>query len=142
MNLVLKRVFRDNTQTLGVLQILTTQGVCVRILATIELPYRNNQKNISCIPEGRYRVRERYSSKFGNHIEVLDVPNRSLILIHKGNYNQDTEGCIIVGQYFEDINHDGNLDVANSGRSMKSLMDFLGGDMGTLTIVNCDPKDL
>ena len=62
---------------------------------TIELPWRNNAVQKSCIPEGTYRLAKRYSQKFNHHILLEDVPNRSLILIHPAN-NAATEllGCI------------------------------------------------
>lgn len=136
MNLILRRVFSDDTQTLGVLLVVSDHGLCYRIFSTIELPYLANQKNVSSIPEGVYKIRERYSYKFGNHLEVLGVPGRSLILLHYGNYKQDTQGCILVGQYHQDINNDGNLDVVNSKKSMQDLLKILGGQLGVLRVIN------
>jgi len=65
------------------------------ICFTIELPWRNNQKRISCIPEGSYKVEKRFSEKFGNHLELKNVINRSLILIHPANNAlKELKGCI------------------------------------------------
>lgn len=136
MNLVLKRVYADETQTLGVLSVLGVTGICYRIYATVELPWLQNQKNVSCIPAGIYKFRERYSYKFGNHLELLGVPGRKLILIHFGNYKQDTQGCILVGSNHSDINGDGNLDVVNSKKTMLDLMKLVNGVTGNLTVVN------
>lgn len=62
---------------------------------TIELPWKNNEKRVSCIPEGRYFIRKRYSQKFKWHLEVVDVQNRSYILIHPANNAlQELNGCI------------------------------------------------
>ena len=62
---------------------------------TIELPWRKNEKRVSCIPEGKYLLRRRYSSKFNWHIEVLNVENRSLILLHPANNALlELNGCI------------------------------------------------
>ena len=47
---------------------------------TIELPWKMNETKVSCIPEGKYFIRKRYSQKFKWHLEVLDVENRSFIL--------------------------------------------------------------
>lgn len=52
---------------------------------TIELPWLQNKTGVSCIPEGRYRIRMRYSHKFSNHLEVTGVPCRSMILVHPAN---------------------------------------------------------
>jgi hypothetical protein len=65
------------------------------ICYTIELPKLANQKRVSCIPEGEYVVRKRYSKKFRWHIEVVDVENRSFILFHPANNAQkELKGCI------------------------------------------------
>src|SRR6478736_962892 len=61
----------------------------------IELPWFDNAKQVSCIPEGKYLLRKRYSSKFQWHIEVVGVENRSYILFHPANNAQmELKGCI------------------------------------------------
>ena len=65
------------------------------ICNTIELPWHNNLKMLSCIPEGKYFLHKRFSSKFSWHIEILDVPNRSSILFHPANNaRKELNGCI------------------------------------------------
>jgi hypothetical protein len=65
------------------------------ICNTIELPWRRNEKLVSCIPEGKYFIRKRYSQKFNWHLEVVDVANRSLILFHPANNAlKELNGCI------------------------------------------------
>ena len=65
------------------------------ICLTIELPWKNNETKASCIPEGKYFIKKRYSKKFQWHLEVLDVKNRSLILFHSANNAlQELNGCI------------------------------------------------
>jgi hypothetical protein len=65
------------------------------ICYTIELPWLNNAKRVSCIPEGEYVLRKRYSKKFRWHIEVAAVENRSFILFHPANNAQkELNGCI------------------------------------------------
>ncbi|WP_240768664.1 DUF5675 family protein [Olivibacter sp. XZL3] len=65
------------------------------ICYTIELPWRNNVRNISCIPEGSYPLAKRYSKKFGWHIAVKEVPERSAILFHPANdAKKELRGCI------------------------------------------------
>jgi len=76
------------------------------VCATLELPYKDNRRNISCIPIGAYtmnrcRVSPQYgrdSSRFGDTFCIESVPNRSKILIHAGNTTKDTRGCILVGE--------------------------------------------
>ena len=88
---------------------------------TLELPYLDNKRQVSCIPAGEYKCVKRVSPKYGHHWHVLDVEGRSLILIHLGNTAADTKGCILVGSGLKDINGDGAEDVINS----KAVMDIL-----------------
>lgn len=65
------------------------------ICYTIELPWKNNETKVSCIPEGEYFIRKRYSKKFRWHIEITDVENRSFILFHPANNaKRELNGCI------------------------------------------------
>lgn len=61
---------------------------------TVELPWRENARNHSCIPAGTYSALLHDSPKFGDSIWLRGVPNRSEILIHAGNSVQDFDGCI------------------------------------------------
>lgn len=65
------------------------------ICHTIELPWRDNQRKISCIPEGKYPLRLYQSMKFGTVLMVTDVLNRQDILFHPANNAMDElQGCI------------------------------------------------
>jgi hypothetical protein len=65
------------------------------VCPSIELPWRENQRSVSCIPEGRYEVRKRYTQKRGHHLLIVDVRGRSGILIHPANDAQkELLGCI------------------------------------------------
>lgn len=62
---------------------------------TIELPWRENRRMISCIPEGLYQLALRFSERHRYHLQVKKVPGRSLILIHKANDAlKELKGCI------------------------------------------------
>jgi hypothetical protein len=61
----------------------------------IELPWKENLKRLSCIPEGVYELKPRYSDKFKHHLVLQNVPKRSLILIHPANNaNKELQGCL------------------------------------------------
>jgi hypothetical protein len=65
------------------------------ICSTIELPWRQNKARVSCIPEGKYFIRKRFSQKFQWHLEVYGVKDRSLILFHPANNAlKELNGCI------------------------------------------------
>ena len=62
---------------------------------TIELPWLDNKRNISCIPEGSYELKARFSEKFKHHLHLVNVKDRNLILIHPANDAlKELEGCI------------------------------------------------
>lgn len=62
---------------------------------TIELPWLDNRHGVSCIPEGKYALVKRYSKKFGWHLLLQGVDNRSLILMHPANdAKKELKGCI------------------------------------------------
>ena len=111
-------------QTLGNLVVFDGKEILLKVL-TLELPDLGNQKNISCIPEGKYKVHRIYSPKFGNCFHVQDVPGRSAILIHRGNYTKDTRGCILVGLNHIDIDSDGLKDVSDSAAAMNKLLTII-----------------
>ena len=73
----------------------TNGDLYLNVCHTIELTWRGNQRNISCITEGRYKLAKRYTAKHGLHLIVQDVPGRAGILFHPAN-NASTEllGCI------------------------------------------------
>jgi len=93
--LIIRDTFTD-VSTIGNLY-LDGEWLC----DTLENPYLNNQRNISCIPEGQYKVRLRTARESATkdylHLLVQDVPDRSLILFHSGNTAKDTRGCVLVG---------------------------------------------
>lgn len=71
---------------------------------TIEDKYRDlsKEKKVygeTCIPFGTYKVIINMSPKYGRLMpRLLDVPHFEGILIHSGNTEQDSAGCIICGK--------------------------------------------
>lgn len=89
MDLLLQRTYQKD----GTNGELTINGK--RVCYTIELPWKQNRSRISCIPEGRYELRKRYTTRFGWHLLVVNVPGRDWILIHAANDAlKEIKGCI------------------------------------------------
>lgn len=91
------RLEQDKTQTVGVLKY---HG---KILCwTLEKPWKDNQRYVSCIPEGEYQAVRFASNRFGITFKIM-TPNgeepapRDGILFHWGNTHVDTIGCILLG---------------------------------------------
>ena len=96
----LSRIITGDDGTLGLL----TAGD--RTFWTMELPWRDNQRAMSCIPEGEYECHIRKSRKYGWVYHIRSVPDRSDILLHNGNvaggkgYVTHSKGCILLGTKF------------------------------------------
>ncbi|MEW4925491.1 DUF5675 family protein [Algibacter sp. 2305UL17-15] len=87
---------------------------------TLELEWKNNQRNISCVPSGFYNIEFEHSSKFNRKLwELKGVPGRSEAKIHVANYYTQIQGCIAVGDMHMHINDDINPDVRNSANTLK-----------------------
>lgn len=95
--LTITRIAEKDENTLGVLVVTDSRNKILYNCITLELPYKDNKKQISCIPKGTYRAEIGKSDKYGEVIYVKGVANRQGILIHIGNYTKDTKGCILVG---------------------------------------------
>ena len=97
INLLIIRDTLTDKSTIGTLYI---NGE--RFCDTLELPYINNERSISCIPAGEYKVRLRTARESATrdylHLLIQDVPNRDWILFHRGNSAADSRGCVLVGQ--------------------------------------------
>lgn len=71
---------------------------------TIELPWNDNKRNISCIPEGTYEVEPRFSKRFKHHLILKAVKGRSFILFHPANDAlKELQGCIAPVTYLSGI---------------------------------------
>lgn len=117
----LKRVYLP-TETLGSFYI---NGVL--LCKSMELPNKQNQHNISCIPEGTYTVKKELTSSKHEypHFRVMNVPDRNGILIHKITYVSGLLGCIGVGKAFADLNKDGVPDIIGSTEALNHLIEVL-----------------
>ena len=89
---------------------------------TLELPWIDNLTNVSCIPSGQYRVTKYRSTSKGLVLLLHNVPGRTYIEIHSGNYTSQIQGCILVGDGIKYLNADTIPDVANSQRTLAKLI--------------------
>ena len=72
---------------------------------TVELPWKENQRRVSCVPSGRYPVQLILSPRFGYSYWIHPIPGRSEVLVHGGAWAGDTSlgwrtnsaGCVLLG---------------------------------------------
>lgn len=120
--LTLRRLSGTDVATYGHLEDADGKVLC----CTLEEPWRNNERSISCIPPGEYTAHRRLSPKRNAELFELDaVPGRSNIEIHVGNTTADTEGCILVGTSFGTVN--GQHGIVESRAAFKRFMQSLAG---------------
>lgn len=134
MDITLLRTRTDEQGTFGVLLV---DDVTLR---TVELPWRENRTNVSCIPAGEYQCCVVQSPRFGRVYHVRNVPGRTHVLVHSGNLAGDTalgwrthsHGCILPGL------RSGRLGdqqaVLCSRAALTRFMAALGGQPFTLNI--------
>lgn len=99
--LILQRVTNYwDTNGQGIMGVLIKGSTYVPFCNTLELPWRNNTAFVSCIPSGIYICERVLSPTKGETFEITNVFNRSDILFHKGNIDDNTMGCILLGEGF------------------------------------------
>lgn len=133
MELQLTRTYHPN----GTNGILLFNGT--ELCKTVELPWKNNQPRVSCIPEGQYRLRRRHSPRFKAHFEVMEVKDRKYILFHAANdAGKELRGCIAPV-----LQHTGEGKGSSSRAALEKMIDRLypfldNGNVITLTIKNAE----
>jgi len=134
---LLDRVYLGD-RTLGSIYDTRAGLVC----KTLELPWRNNQRSVSCIPEGEYHVTKENPIPHDDpntkdidesggrifrpyvHFRLHSVPSRSGILIHSGVIPAHSQGCILVGSRFKDYDSEAPS-LAESSVKLKYMAETL-----------------
>lgn len=97
-------------------------------------------ENGSClIPFGFYDLVFNHSPKFNKVMPYLtDVPSRSGIMFHVGNYASDSKGCILIGSFVK------GTSIINSQVAFRSFMSILEPFKfnKTIRVLTCDSKDI
>lgn len=106
------------------------------LVKTMELPWIDNERNVSCIPEDIYEVHKmspnsqrkywHFRFKFVKGRTMNLFYNMSTILIHPARYSKlHLKGCIGVGKSFYDFDKDGWPDLKDSKEALKYLVDIM-----------------
>ena len=128
---------------------------------TLEDQVRDGEKVMSetAIPLGEYEVKfrtvggydARYQKKYGTTwhkgmLELQDVPNFKYILIHTGNTDEHTAGCLLVGETQQDLDRGKDGFVGGSGDAYKKMYPkvrdaLLNGEKVTIKYSNINTND-
>lgn len=132
MKLQLLRINSQADYTSGILFQVCDDGSKEFLCYTLEDEYRAEKvKHETRIPAGTYEMalrkvggfHQRYEKRFNDihkgMLELIGVPNFQYILIHCGNTDEHTSGCILVGQTQEYGKKDGWI-----GRSTQAYFDI------------------
>ncbi len=124
----LQRAAHLSQATIGV---LSFPGEFIQPIYTLENPKRETSKD-DRIPAGTYKCAPYSGTKYKNVYHVQNVPNRSAILIHWGNTEKDTEGCILLGNRVGEIN--GQPAVLDSRNCFKRFRELIGDNEFMLVV--------
>jgi hypothetical protein len=133
---MLERIEQTDQGTVGKLYVDTLK------FFTGELPWRDNEAGLSCIPTGIYECEYNWSAKHkAFSYEVKDVVNRTGIRLHAANlfgdtakgYKSQVEGCIAIGLRAGFL--DGQRAIHLSQRALRELEDYLAGEEFLLEII-------
>jgi hypothetical protein len=121
----------DDYGTLGVF-LINGQVFC----STIEPPDRLNAVGKSSVPAGQYICVRYQSARFMRELfKLINVPGRTAIAIHSGKQVDHTQGCILLGQYWDKLKYERQL--MNTGQTLEKFMQIMAGtDRFLLTIKN------
>lgn len=83
----------------------------------------------AALPSGTYRC-ERGTHRLAHGtpfetFEVLDVPGHTGILFHRGNYNADSRGCVLLGDWL--VQADSGDTISGSASAFARFMNELAG---------------
>jgi hypothetical protein len=101
---------------------------------SLELPWRDNRPNLSCIPPGVYRASVVESAHFGREVYLLQgVPGRIDVEVHPANWGGDIEkgfytdlkGCLSIGESLGELAPPGRTDPQAAIERSTSAFDAL-----------------
>jgi hypothetical protein len=137
--IILVRKYQDENITLGHMDIVDSNtSSIIYSCPTLELPWNDNKRNISCVPFGIYDIHLEYSNAFDEDLwELKGVEGRSEVKIHVANYVTQLRGCIAPGLRHADINSDGVIDVSSSRKALESIHKAMGSETRSkITIID------
>ena len=147
MSFLVERFIDTGKQTIGKL-LYNDEFICF----TLEDTHRDEKVyGETRIKEGRYNLQlreygghhEKYKTRFSDihkgMIQVMDVPNFTDILIHCGNNEGHTHGCLLLGE--DVLENDGLYSIGDSSGAYRRAYELLYREMGTITYIDVERYD-
>lgn len=132
----LHRDIDTGKQTLGRVYVFEDNKMIFKC-KSLELPWKDNQRRISCYPAGEYDCKMTMSASFKKMLYlVLNVPDRDGIRWHSANFVRQLRGCTALGDIHKDIDLDGKMDVVHSGATMKKFERILNYEPFKLRVLD------
>lgn len=139
MNLTLQRTAYTKNGIFG--QLTSDDGIkaCVTLEHAYEQPDGSFQPKtpagvFTCV-RGQHQLE--HMTKPFETFEITNVPGHTNILLHVGNYNNDSEGCVLVGIYVQTDDQGQFVCIKQSHAAFQHLMALQNGiDKFQLTIVD------
>jgi hypothetical protein len=121
MNISLERSHIGSDGAFGRFFDVNDRHVCF----TLEHAYLNADGTYSVkLPPGKYTCKRRMSPHFKYELfQILGVPGHDFIEIHKGNFNNDSDGCVLLGENVKP-QFNGDLMLINSAVAFDAFMDL------------------
>ena len=124
LSIIIDRYDEDDKRTLGNAGIWDGQKYLFKFV-TLELPWKDNRRSVSRIPSGEYEAIATPRASNGRYaILLMNVVDRSEIMLHIGNYTRDIRGCILPGRMFAHIDKDDITDVVDSGKTLGKIAGY------------------
>lgn len=134
--IIIRHKVTDN-YSLGRCYIKHEDGCTDEIGVSLERGWQDNKSNISCVPVGNYELKLEYSPRFEKSLwELKGVPNRSECKFHAANYWRQLNGCIALGNDFDYVDDDEDLDITHSRDTMEFFHDKMSGNTARVVIKN------
>lgn len=106
-----------------------------KLCNALELPWRNNIKEISAIPEGQYKGSVRTDGKLGWRIELSGTGERKNVQIHLGNKPDNTRGCILLGT---GDSTDASCSISGSKQALQLLQAEFGASLSRPVVLKIE----
>lgn len=97
-----------------------------QIAVTLEHAYTDSGIWVPKLPDGTFICKRRLSPRFGYELfQIMGVPGHNFIEIHIGNYNEDSSGCVLLGEAIVSLN--GSQALSMSRAAFLNFMHLLSG---------------